>query len=101
MKILTVTIAQRLLQSAQMEFAIVLILWKSWGRRFGNESEQAPQFILYLYKIFPAYLCIFMHWKILHIKIYTLTPGAESKGNSRICLYPFSLRFFRQEFSSE
>lgn len=43
-----------------------------------------------------AYLC---NWKILRIKIYTLTP--ESKGNSRICLYLFSLRFFRQEFSLE
>jgi len=41
------------------------------------------------------------NWKILRIKIYTLIAGAESKGNSRICLYLLSLRFFRQEFSLE
>lgn len=60
LEILTVTIAQHLLQSAQMSFALVLIPWKSWGRRIGNQSEQVQQFILYLYKILPAYLCIFV-----------------------------------------
>lgn len=102
LEILTVTIAQHLLQSAQMSFALVLIPWKSWGRRIGNQSEQVQQFILYLYKILPAYLCIFVqleHPEYHSIYIYIL--GAESKGNSRTCLFQFSLRFFRQEFSLE
>lgn len=60
MKIPPVAIAQHLLQSAQMQFTIVLVPWKSWGRTIGNGSEQAQQFILYLYKISPAYLCIFV-----------------------------------------
>lgn len=54
-------------------------------------SRRNNSFCIYI-KYSPhtcAYLC---NWKILHIKIYTLIPGAESKGNSRICLYPFSLR---------
>lgn len=59
MKIPPVAIAQPLLQSAQMQFTIVLLPWKKWGRTIGNGSEQA-QFILYLYKISPAYLCIFV-----------------------------------------
>lgn len=99
-EILTVTIAQHLLQSAQMSFALVLIPRKTWGRRIGNQSEQVQQFILYLYKILPAYLCIFV--QLEHSEYHSIyILGAESKGISTTCLYQFSLSFFRQEFHLE
>lgn len=68
------------------------------GEEIGNGSEQAQQFILYLYKISPAYLCIFVQLENpAYHRVYELPAGAESKGNSRTCLHQFSLMFFRQE----